>query len=238
MVRASSPDAALDRVISTLSARQLPIANISKIRALPSDLSLASLGLPSDVVNELQNTLTKVIHSAWAVNFNIGVQSFEKPHILGVYNLINLCLSSSRQSPAEFYFCSSISAAAGTPLPATIAEKPVPELSHAHPMGYARSKLVAERIVQAAAEKTGMISKILRVGQIVGDTIHGRWNPDEGIPLMIRSATTGTATPTPIFTVLDGPEPPPRPPSTNTVSVSCTTTMLPIHRVRNKNHRA
>lgn len=118
-----------------------------------------------------------------------------------------MCLSSNRQSPAEFYFCSSISAAAGTPLPATIAEKPVPELSHAHAMGYARSKLVAERIVQAAAEKTGMISKILRVGQIVGDTIHGRWNPDEGIPLMIRSATTLHALPaldeTPSWTPVD-----------------------------------
>ncbi|KAI1390433.1 putative NRPS-like enzyme [Hypoxylon trugodes] len=207
LVRASSADAALDRVISTLSARELPITNISKIRALPSNLSRPDLGLGSDVIHELRNTLTKVIHSAWAVNFNIGVRSFEEHHIAGVHNLINLCLSSRRQSPAEFYFCSSISVATRTPRPATIAEGPIPELSHAHNMGYARSKLVAERIVQAAAEQTGMISKVLRVGQIVGDTVFGRWNPDEGIPLMIRSATTLGALPaldeTPSWTPVD-----------------------------------
>lgn len=207
LVRASTADAALDRVISTLTARQLPISNISKIRALPSDLSRVYLGLPSDVVSELQSTLTKVIHSAWSVNFNIGVRSFEEQHIAGVRHLIDLCLSSNRQTPAEFYFCSSISAAASTPLPATVAETHVVELAHSHAMGYARSKLVAERIVQAAAEQTGMIAKVLRVGQIVGDTEYGRWNPTEGIPLMIRSATTLGALPaldeTPSWTPVD-----------------------------------
>lgn len=206
-MRATTADSALDRVIGTLSQRGLPMINISKIRALPADLSKSDLGLMADTIHGLRNTLTKVIHSAWAVNFNIGVRSFEKYHIAGVRNLIDLCLSSNRQSPAEFYFCSSISSAAGTPLPATIAEQPVPALSHAHDMGYARSKLVAERIVQAAAEQTGITSKVLRVGQIVGDTVHGRWNPEEGIPLMIRSAVTLGALPaleeTPSWTPVD-----------------------------------
>lgn len=74
-------------------------------------------------------------------------------------------------------------------------------------MGYARSKLVAERIVQAAAEKTGMIARVLRVGQIVGDSVKGRWNPTEAIPLMIQSATTLKALPalneTPSWTPVD-----------------------------------
>ncbi|KAH8425112.1 uncharacterized protein LDX57_002861 [Aspergillus melleus] len=207
LVRAPSADAALDRVVSTLSARQLPMHYLSKVRALPSDLSRSDLGLASDVIYELRGTLTKVIHSAWVVNFNIGVRSFEEQHIAGVRHLIDLCLSSYRQSPADFYFCSSTSTAAGTPLPAKITEGPVLDLSHAHPMGYARSKLVAEHIVHAAAEQTGMIAKVLRVGQIVGDTVYGRWNPQEGIPLMIRSAITLGALPaldeTPSWTPVD-----------------------------------
>ncbi|EXJ80150.1 hypothetical protein A1O1_08292 [Capronia coronata CBS 617.96] len=206
LVRASSPDAAFDRVVATLSAKSLPLTNLSKIRVYPSDLSKPDLGLGGEVVEGLLNTLTKVIHIAWAVNFNIGVRSFEQQHIRGVHNLINLCLS-RRGSPAQFYFCSSISAAAGTPLPARISEGPIPELSHAQKMGYARSKLVAERVIQAAAEKTGMVAKVLRVGQIVGDTVTGQWNPTEAIPLMIQSAVTMKALPaldeTPSWTPVD-----------------------------------
>lgn len=138
-----------------------------------------------------------VIHSAWAVNFNLGVRSFESQHIRGAYNLINLCLrtnmTTSRRRqlpPARFYFCSSISAAAGTPLPATIEERHIEELAHAQAMGYARSKLVTEHMVQAAAAKTGMVASVLRIGQIVGDTKKGLWNTTEAIPLMLQTAKT------------------------------------------------
>ncbi|BCS22828.1 putative NRPS-like protein biosynthetic cluster [Aspergillus puulaauensis] len=190
LVRASNTSNALDRILSNLASRSLPMVNVSKIVALPSQLGSENLGLSPSVLSELRVSLTKVIHSAWAVNFTLGVRSFEAQHIKGVHNLINLCLSSERSSPAQLYFCSSISSAAGTPLPATISEAPVPKLAHAHNMGYARSKLVAERIVQAAAEKTGMVAKVLRVGQIVGDTVKGKWNTTEAIPLMLQTAHT------------------------------------------------
>jgi thioester reductase-like protein len=62
-------------------------------------------------------------------------------------------------------------------------------------MGYARSKLVTENIIKAAASKTGMRGRVLRVGQIVGDSATGLWNSTEAIPLMIRSATTIGALP-------------------------------------------
>ncbi|KAL4800546.1 hypothetical protein BDV19DRAFT_398068 [Aspergillus venezuelensis] len=195
LVRASDPSNALDRILSNLASRSLPMVNVSKIIALPSQLGSEDLGLPSSILSELRATLTKVIHSAWAVNFTLGVRSFEAQHIRGLHNLVNLCLSSKRPLPAELYFCSSISAAAGSPLPATIAETPIPEFAHAQGMGYARSKLVAERIVQAAAEKTGIVAKVLRVGQIVGDTVQGKWNTTEAIPLMLQTAQTLKALP-------------------------------------------
>ncbi|KIV99895.1 uncharacterized protein PV09_08558 [Verruconis gallopava] len=195
-VRASSTSVAMDRVLTTLSKKGLvPFQCSDKIVALPADLSKENLGLPASVLERLKESLTEVIHSAWAVNFNLGVSTFEQQHIKGVSNLIKLCLSVKRQNPARFYFCSSISVAAGTPLPAKIAEAPIPDLHHAQNMGYARSKLVAERIVQAAAESTGMIAKILRIGQIIGDIENGIWNATEAIPLMIRSAVTMGALP-------------------------------------------
>ena len=182
-------------MVSALTSRSLPLTNLSKVRAFPSNISEADLGLGPNIIDELRDRLTKVVHIAWAVNFNLGLRSFEQQHIKGLHNLINLSLASRRSSPPPFFFCSSISAAAGTPLPAIVSEGPIPELSHAQNMGYARSKLVAERIVQNAAEKTGMTAKVLRVGQIVGDTVTGQWNTTEAIPLIIQSATTLKALP-------------------------------------------
>jgi thioester reductase-like protein len=196
LVRASSQESAQNRVFSTLAAKKIDTpANLNKIVCFPSDLSREDLGLDKTTVDILRKSLTTVIHCAWAVNFNLGVQSFEKQHIKGTYNLLNMCLNVTTQSPAKLFFCSSISAAAGTPLPAVIQETFISDLNHAQNMGYARSKLVTETIIKAAAQQTGMVAEVLRVGQIVGDTQNGMWNSTEAISLMIRSATTIGALP-------------------------------------------
>ncbi|KAF2195783.1 acetyl-CoA synthetase-like protein [Zopfia rhizophila CBS 207.26] len=192
LVRATSPTSAEQRVRATLRSRKLGIrdSHFSKITCLPADLSRSTLGLSGIVLEDLKNSLTTVIHSAWAVNFNLGVRSFESYHIRGTHNLLKFCLNVQTEKPARMFFCSSISTAAGTPLPATIPEAHIDNLSHAQNMGYARSKLVTEHIIRAAAQKTGMEARVLRVGQIMGDTAHGIWNTTEAIPLMIRSANS------------------------------------------------
>ncbi|KAK9465447.1 hypothetical protein V1512DRAFT_48948 [Lipomyces arxii] len=197
LVRASNPEEAYARVLESLSSRMLEFDSslLSKICALPGDFSLPTLGLPDSVIDELMNTLTTVIHSAWAVNFNIGVRSFEKFHINGAHNIIQLCLNVRTVLPAKFFFCSSISTAAGTPLPAVIREAPIDKFENAQNMGYARSKLVTEHIVQTAAETCGIHARVLRIGQIVGDSKNGVWNDSEAIPLMLRSALTLKALP-------------------------------------------
>lgn len=62
-------------------------------------------------------------------------------------------------------------------------------------MGYARSKWVAEHIIKAAALSTGMEARVLRSGQIIGDSVMGLWNSTEAIPLMFRAAVTLGALP-------------------------------------------
>lgn len=86
-------------------------------------------------------------------------------------------------------FCSSISTALNTPNSATVPEAPIADFAHASQMGYARSKLVGEHIVHNAARASAR-SYVLRVGQIVGDTVKGVWNEKEFIPSMVRSALT------------------------------------------------
>ena len=62
-------------------------------------------------------------------------------------------------------------------------------------MGYARSKWVAENLVALAAQTRGIRAESLRIGQMVGDTVHGVWNETEAISLQLKGAQTLAAMP-------------------------------------------
>jgi thioester reductase-like protein len=197
LVRAPGQAAAGARLYKSLADRNIVLtdAEAAKLQAVPSDLSQSSLGLKNHDLQHLLSSLTCVIHSAWAVNFNLGVRSFEQQHIRGTYNLINLCLRSHLPVPARFFFCSSVSAASNTPKPASIPEMIIEKLEHAQGMGYGRSKLVTEHIVRNAMRQTGMQARVLRIGQLGGDTVSAHWNETEAVALMFRSALTTGALP-------------------------------------------
>lgn len=162
--------------------------------ALPSDFSDAHLGLEQAEYDDISSSITHLLHLAWSVNFNKGLESFEADCIAGAKNLMNLCLSAKRPSPAAFNFCSSVSATAATP--GKVVPEALPEsLSYAQGMGYAQSKLVTEHLCDRASRQTGLKARVLRVGQIVGDTQHGVWNATEAIPLMLQTAKTIGALP-------------------------------------------
>lgn len=195
-VRATSDSTAMARTLQSLSDRGLHPSGdqLKKIIAVPSDLSRPDFGLSTANLENLRSKLTLVIHSAWAVNFNISVQSFEDQHISAVHNLIKFCQSTPHKQ-ARFFFCSSVSSAAGTPRPGVVSEGPVVDISYVQGTGYARSKYVAEQIVLNAAKIAGANTRVLRIGQLVGDTKAGQWNTSEGIPLMIQTAVTIGALP-------------------------------------------
>lgn len=75
-------------------------------------------------------------------------------------------------------------------------EAPVKDVAHVQGTGYARSKFVAEHIVYNAAKDAGAEARVLRIGQLIGDSRVGEWNTTEGIPLMIQTAVTLGALPT------------------------------------------
>ena len=187
LTRGSHP---LRRLHASLQSRGLPLPSApSKLSALSSDLSHQRLGLDNHTYGTLVRDTTLIIHAAWPVNFQLPLSSFT-PHIQALHSLLTLSISSPYHQPTRLLFCSSIAAALATPTPALIPEAPVPELANASEMGYARSKLVGERIVQRAVEGAGARACVLRIGQVVGDTEHGMWNEGEMIPLIVRSAVT------------------------------------------------
>jgi thioester reductase-like protein len=62
-------------------------------------------------------------------------------------------------------------------------------------MGYARSKWVAEHVVAAAARVAQVPARVVRVGQVCGDTEAGVWNAAEAVPMTVRAAWTIGALP-------------------------------------------
>lgn len=198
LVRAGSSIEAYDRLLKSMRNRRvydtLPDLARNKLVALPSDLSQSTLGLSSTTYSTLTSEITDVIHCAWSVNFNLQLSSFEKDSIAGLKHLVDLCLKAQRPAPATFNFCSSVSAVVNTQgddIPETLPE----QLTYAQKMGYAQSKLVGEHLCISAAQKTGIQARVLRIGQVIGDTQHGIWNATEAIPLMLQSATTIGALP-------------------------------------------
>jgi carbohydrate kinase (thermoresistant glucokinase family) len=103
-------------------------------------------------------------------------------------------LKAQRPEPATFNFCSSVSAVARTKggfVPEALPES----LEYAQGMGYAQSKLVTEHICVEATKSYGINTRVLRVGQVIADTVHGIWNATEAIPLMMQAALTIGAVP-------------------------------------------
>ncbi|KAF7715772.1 NRPS-like protein biosynthetic cluster [Penicillium ucsense] len=197
LVRAPGPAVAGVRLYQAMADRKIHLtdAQASKLRAVPSDLSQANLGLESHVLEHLLSSLTCIVHSAWAVNFNLGVRSFEQQHIHGTHNLINFCLRSKLPLPARFFFCSSVSTASNAPKPALIRETVIKDLHFAQATGYGCSKLVTELITHNAMRQTGLQARVLRIGQLSGDTVHAQWNDTEAVALMFRSVLSTGALP-------------------------------------------
>ncbi|KAK6086972.1 male sterility protein [Seiridium cupressi] len=195
LVRAKDTESALRRTTESMTLRKvyhdLSLAERRKIFSLPSDFSRNDLGLDISVYREICSSLRAVIHSAWSVNFNLKLSSFEKDNVAGVKNLITLC----QKGAGAFNFCSSVSAVARHPDENGAVPELQPKPEWAQGMGYAQSKSVAEAICARAAEWAGIPVRVLRIGQIVADTAHGIWNATEGVPMVIQSALTVGALP-------------------------------------------
>ncbi|KAK4186654.1 hypothetical protein QBC35DRAFT_257040 [Podospora australis] len=195
LVRPSSSEQnPMSRITKALTEKglSLPAASLSKITALSSDLSKPEFGLSPTVFEQVKNTVTWIIHSAWSVNFNLPLASFE-PDIQGLYNLLRLSLSVHRAEPAKLFFCSSVSTAFATLPPAgsiskevVIPNEPV-DVHQAAGMGYAQSKWVGEQMCLRASQEAGARAYVLRIGQIVGDKTKGIWNDVEAVPTLIRT---------------------------------------------------
>lgn len=156
-----------ERRLSTTTSFPLFLKS-EKLVALPTnDLSAPNLGLSSPALFAvLQDTTTLIVHAAWPVNFNIGLASF-RPQLAGLRRLLDLAADVPFRRPARLLFTSSISAVFGMPAGSAVPEGPIAELGYAAPTGYARSKLVGERICERAAAAAAVAETTVGVGSEV-----------------------------------------------------------------------
>ncbi|KAJ6624936.1 L-aminoadipate-semialdehyde dehydrogenase [Mycena sp. CBHHK59/15] len=191
--RAKSHQESVQRIAESMATRKLPMPG-DKLVSYAANANAPLLGLTEAEYNGIRDEVTDVIHNAWPVNFVLSLESYDE-HVGGVANLINLCLSSPYSEPAAFFFSSSISCRQGSPNK-TCAEDFPPSPSTAAGTGYARSKWVVEKLCERAAASSTVPVGVLRIGQMVGDSMTGVWNETEAWPLMFKAANTFGALPT------------------------------------------
>ncbi|KAJ3540826.1 hypothetical protein NM688_g6172 [Phlebia brevispora] len=157
-----------------------------KLRFLTGDLSLPSFGLDLNVFDELQSSVTHVIHNAWKVDFNQSLDAFE-PLIVGIRNLVDFCLCSPHRHAPRLLFTSSMGIFRKLPDIVPALEDVIRDADVCIGSGYTESKWIAEQILLSARNKAGIKSVICRLGQISGG-FNGYWNEREWFPAIVKSA--------------------------------------------------
>ncbi|KAJ7449030.1 hypothetical protein B0H11DRAFT_2079260 [Mycena galericulata] len=176
-----------DRHASALVERGLDpnILNSPKLSLLEGDISRLGFDLPPPVYQQMQQSVTHIIHNAWPVDFNLALRSFE-PNIKGLRKLVDFSLSSPFIEPPRLLYTSSIGIFQGVTGSASFKETPI-DSKTAVGNGYTQSKWVAEEILAKVADSTAAKPLIVRVGQLSGGT-NGSWNIHEWVPALVQSA--------------------------------------------------
>ena len=176
------------------SCAQRNVGNLpdnAKLTFITVNYGLEKLGLDSSSYANLTGDCDLIVHTAWKVDFNQDLSSFEE-NIQSIETMINWSISSPRRP--RIIFLSSISSVGpwnltyrnGTGIP----EAPIEDLGAALSIGYAESKQISERLLDKAASQSQMPVTILRVGQIAGATTARKasWTQREVVPSMLKTS--------------------------------------------------
>ncbi|TGZ83795.1 acetyl-CoA synthetase-like protein [Ascodesmis nigricans] len=182
VVRAGSNSEAYERLQNALLKRKLSHTLYSldtAIIPIAADLAAPMLGINPYDYQTLATSVTVIIHAAWPVNFLLPLATF-RPTLAGVRNLAILANANPDQRK-RFIFCSSVASVINKPV-SPILEAETHDPADSSPLGYSRSKWVAEQIVRAAG------GDVVRVGQLSADRVNGVWNDSEAWPQLLTAA--------------------------------------------------
>ncbi len=156
----------------------------AKVEIRQTSTAAPCLGLEEPEYERLTTEVTHTVHIAWPMNFKMGLQSFDAS-FRSLQNLIQLARKAHfyhHRAKPRVLFISSISTVGNYPslqggvlVPEVIVEDPNWTLE----LGYAKAKLVCEKMIQRATNDYREIEAgLVRVGQIAGAS-SGYWNANE-----------------------------------------------------------
>jgi len=194
--RLSNVQAVLRQQMS-LEARGILLdsASMSKLKVVDTDTSKPKLGLSSETYDYLVNNVTHIIHSAWPMSLTRPIRGYEMQFRI-LKNLVDLAHEATRYRPSSlrfgFQFISSIAVVANYPLlngKVLVPERPT-TVESVPQAGYAEAKLICEHILAQTLHRypDRFDAMVVRIAQISGSTTSGCWNPNEYIPLLIKSS--------------------------------------------------
>ncbi|KAH9077806.1 acetyl-CoA synthetase-like protein [Lactarius deliciosus] len=159
-----------------------------KLVYVEGDLNAPTFAVNDRLYEEIRRSVTHIVHNAWKINLNLSLASFEDG-ISGVRALVDFAITSPLARPPHVLFVSSISVFINFENKGSVVEEVLSNPEVAVGTGYSESKWVAERILDAAAERTALRPVVVRLGQVCGDG-SGTWNESEWFPSLLKSAIT------------------------------------------------
>lgn len=173
-------------------------ADFGKVAFLHTDFSKSHFGLSEETYSELLETADIFIHNAWAVDFNLALESYEPVHIAGTRRCVDFSIQSKHR--AHVVFISSVASvgnwSAIYPDQAEVPERMLFDNSLPFAQGYGESKHVASLILAAAAERSSVPCTIARAGQLAGPSSgDSEWNKHEWLPSIVISSKAMGAMP-------------------------------------------
>ncbi|KAF2848117.1 acetyl-CoA synthetase-like protein [Plenodomus tracheiphilus IPT5] len=177
-----------------------PRVSFDKAVFLTTNFADPKFGLSEEVYNALLDEVTVFIHSAWSVDFNLSLESYENTHIAGTFHAAAFA-SRAKYNPPVVFISSIASVGAWSSLSeSNTDDTAVPETVSSLfdtalplPQGYGESKHVAARILAIASDRLGIRTAIVRAGQLAGTTtaygLRGKeWNKHEWLPTLIHTS--------------------------------------------------
>ncbi|KAI0370655.1 acetyl-CoA synthetase-like protein [Pilatotrama ljubarskyi] len=166
-----------------LDARLLDSPKFTMVEAVVHE---PGFGVDPELLDEIRRSVIHILHNAWKVDFNLSLHSFEVD-MQGARNLVDLAISSPYKIAPTFLFISSVGIFMNYRGPAPAPEAPVDDPASPFGTGYSESKWVTEHVLQNVAEKTGVHTVVMRLGQVTGNRV-GYWNEKEWFPAVVKSA--------------------------------------------------
>ncbi|KAI1370978.1 acetyl-CoA synthetase-like protein [Hypoxylon crocopeplum] len=170
---------------------------LHKLVYMTIQLGQPLLGLTKERFDFIAREVDVIVYNSWRLDFGLAIRSFT-PFLRATRDLVDLSANSGRN--IHIVFVSSLSAVSSM---ATVPETPVEDPLAALDIGYAQSKLAAERILTTANRQTGIPVSIVRVCQVGGpaNDSAGTWADQPWISALLRTAKKLRCAPTDVLPI-------------------------------------